>query len=146
MAGRSNRGLEGDEALGGSSARRRPSRRHPNNCCGVNPCRRATALTDAPISSHSATICAFCSAPARPGENLEPPCRLPFKQKLSVRHVSNRSQARSDNRRSAPDSRTRQLVGSNPLIGLSPSHVDDWAGTLPRPERRAQLVEVACVI
>jgi hypothetical protein len=137
MAGRSNRGLEGDEALGGSSARRRASRRDPNNCCGVNPCRRATALTDAPISSHSATICAFCSAPARPGENLEPPCRLPFKH---------RSQARSDNRRSAPDSRTRQLVGSSPLIGLSPSHVDDWAGTLPRPERRAQLVEVACVI
>jgi hypothetical protein len=44
-----------------SSVWRRASRRHPNNCCGVNPCRRAAALTDTPTSPHSATICAFSS-------------------------------------------------------------------------------------
>jgi len=45
-----------------TAAWRRASRRQPNNCCGVKPCRRATALTDAPLASHSATISAFCSA------------------------------------------------------------------------------------
>jgi hypothetical protein len=59
-----------------SSARLRASRRHPNNCRGVNPCRRATALTDAPISSNSATICAFCSGVQvrrHPDSRLAPP-------------------------------------------------------------------------
>ena len=27
----------------------RASRRHPNSCCGVSPCRRATALTVSPL-------------------------------------------------------------------------------------------------
>jgi hypothetical protein len=31
-------------------ARRRASRRQPNNCCGVSPCRRATAETFSPLS------------------------------------------------------------------------------------------------
>lgn len=31
-------------------ARRRASRRQPNNCCGVRPCRRATAETFSPLS------------------------------------------------------------------------------------------------
>jgi hypothetical protein len=38
------------------SAWRRPARRHPNNCCGVNPCRRATAETVSPLAQVSATI------------------------------------------------------------------------------------------
>src|SRR5581483_2032010 len=37
------------------------SRRQVNNCCGVSPCRRATALTVSPGSYVSATISAFCS-------------------------------------------------------------------------------------
>jgi hypothetical protein len=49
-------------SLPAASARRRAARRHPNNCCGVNPCRRATAHTDSPLSPISATIRAFCSA------------------------------------------------------------------------------------
>jgi hypothetical protein len=34
----------------------------PNNCCGVSPCRRATAVTFSPSAQLSATIRAFCSA------------------------------------------------------------------------------------
>ena len=41
--------------------RGRPFRRHPNNCCGVNPCLRATADTVSPVSYVSETIRAFCS-------------------------------------------------------------------------------------
>ncbi len=37
-------------------------RRQPNNCCGVSPCRRATADTVSPPRQLSATISAFCSA------------------------------------------------------------------------------------
>lgn len=39
----------------------RPCRRQPNNCCGVRPCCRATALTEHPAAKLSAAICAFCS-------------------------------------------------------------------------------------
>jgi len=37
-------------------------RRHPNSCCGDSPCRRATAHTDKPLVSVSATIRALSSA------------------------------------------------------------------------------------
>jgi hypothetical protein len=40
----------------------RACRRRPNNCCGVKPCRRATADTVSLPSQLSAMICAFCSA------------------------------------------------------------------------------------
>ncbi|MBB3644438.1 hypothetical protein FHX14_000597 [Rhizobium sp. BK619] len=35
------------------------SRRQVNNCCGVNPCRRATEHTVTPRSQLSAILCAF---------------------------------------------------------------------------------------
>ena len=73
------------------SARCRACRRHSNNCCGVSPCRRATAET-VPPSQLSAMICAFLlrcpgTAPAGSGEHLDPAhrIRLRFGQKLSVR-------------------------------------------------------------
>jgi hypothetical protein len=43
----------------------RPSRRQPNNCWGVSPCRRATTDTAAPASSLSATIRALSSTVQR---------------------------------------------------------------------------------
>lgn len=43
------------------SLRWRASRRHPNNCCGVSPWRRATTDTTAPGPSASATIRALSS-------------------------------------------------------------------------------------
>jgi hypothetical protein len=39
----------------------RASRRHPNNCCGESPWRRATEHTDASLTMLSATIRAFSS-------------------------------------------------------------------------------------
>jgi hypothetical protein len=42
--------------------RRRASRRQLNSCCGVKPCRRATAQIDSSPSWLSAMIRAFCSA------------------------------------------------------------------------------------
>ena len=48
-----------------SSLRLRASRRQPNNCCGVSPCRRATTDTDAPASSVSSTIRALSSTVQR---------------------------------------------------------------------------------
>src|SRR4051812_14252121 len=37
----------------------RACRRHPNNCCGVSPCRRATSETTAPATSVSSTMPGF---------------------------------------------------------------------------------------
>ena len=88
----------------------RTARRQPNNCCGVSPCRRATALTVSP--SRMSRRRSAPSAPpssgggARPGEHFHPPHRrrlashLRFVQKLSVRHVSNPLNSGEDNRRS----------------------------------------------
>ena len=39
------------------------SRRRPNNYCGENPCRRATAETESPLATISATIRALSFAP-----------------------------------------------------------------------------------
>jgi hypothetical protein len=40
----------------------RACRLHPKSCCGDNPCRRATAQTDSPLVTVSATIRALSSA------------------------------------------------------------------------------------
>jgi hypothetical protein len=59
--------------------------------------------------------------PTRPGEYLHPAHSLRLKQKLSVRHVSNRSIQRSDNRRLTAGveggvKRPLSLEPCNPLI------------------------------
>ena len=74
------------------------SRRQVNNCWGVSPCRRATALTVSPAWYVSETISALLGRPAPPApspcEHLDPANRsrllsgLTFKQKLSVGHMS----------------------------------------------------------
>jgi hypothetical protein len=46
-------------------------------------------------------FCRAAPAPTRTGEHFQAPRRLRFKQKLSVRHVSNGLEPPSDNRRTA---------------------------------------------
>ena len=58
-----------------SSAVRRASRRHVNNCCGVRPWRRATWQARTPSSKFSATIAAFGRRPSNYDRSLKPRAR-----------------------------------------------------------------------
>jgi hypothetical protein len=86
----------------------RAFRRHPNNCCGVDPCAAPPRKPIPHRYSFPQQFSPFARWPRAPAasssENLKQPhrLRLGLGQKLSVRHVSNpnRTSITLDNRRS----------------------------------------------